>query len=61
MMKDPEFMTRHEREAEVSAILSAGYLRLLVIRTQSRNPLAESAESKPSCHNGPEDKLKEVT
>ena len=58
---DPKLMTSEERQAEVSALLARGYLRLLVAGEDSQKALADPAESEPSCHpvNGSEDKLKE--
>ena len=47
--RDPGIMTRDERQTEVSELLAIGYLRRLIARTESRNPLAEAAESEPSC------------
>ena len=48
-MRDPEIMTRDEREAEVSRLLAIGYLRLLVARKESQNALADTAESEALC------------
>ena len=62
--RDPGVMTRDERQAEVSKLLAIGYLRFLVARKESQNPLADTAESEPSCGrtvNRPEDKPEEVT
>jgi hypothetical protein len=42
-------MTPGERQAQLTELLASAYLRLLASREESRNPLALSGESKPSC------------
>ncbi len=62
--QDPSSMTSTERLQEVSRLFALGYLRLLVARRESQNPLADAAESEPSCDrvvNRSEAKHEEVT
>lgn len=46
---DPATMPPAERVAELGVLLGRAYLRLLVARGESRNPLALARESEPSC------------
>lgn len=48
-VKDPSSMTTAERLQEVSRLFATGYVRLLLAREESHNPLAERPESEPSC------------
>ena len=47
--QDPSSMTSAERLQEVSRLFALAYLRLLIARRESQNPLAESAESEAPC------------
>ncbi len=61
-VRDPSDMTAAERLRELSDLFALGYLRLVVARRESRNPIAAAPESEPLCDpvTGSEDKLKEV-